>query len=67
MYLVKCMKCGFKIEDPKKIVFYFGSEAFDPSLLQGSLVEKKRKLANLLNSRKMECPKCKATGEWTWL
>ncbi len=67
MYLVKCMSCGFKIDEPKKIVFYFGSEAFDPSLLQGSLADKKRKLASLLNSRNIECPKCKVKQQWNWI
>ncbi len=67
MYLVKCSKCGFDIDDIKKITLLFGSQVFSSDLLVGSFVEKKRKLANLLNERNIACPNCKEKNEWTWV
>jgi esterase/lipase superfamily enzyme len=67
MYLVKCSNCGFVIEDIKKVSLLFGSKVFSSDLLVGSFVDKKRKLANLLNDRNIPCPECKETNHWTWV
>ncbi len=67
MYLVKCSNCGYTIDDIKKVTVLFGSKVFSSDLLVGSFVDKKRKLANILNQQKVHCPKCKSIDNWSWV
>ncbi len=67
MFLVKCTNCGYTLKDIKQITKLFGSQIFSSDLLVGSVVDKKRKLANTLNSKKIQCPNCKEIDCWSWV
>ncbi len=66
-YLVKCLNCGYTFNDIKKVTMLYGAKIFSSDLLVGDLVTKKRKLANILNERNIECPQCREKGQWSWI
>ena len=71
MFLSKCSNCGYELTKDSQLMLYGGEKVASKIAIElahcKNLGEKKRKLANILNSYGVKCPNCRKTDIWVWL